>query len=71
MKYSLINIYGTESGKVWGSWLQDHMGTLKSAKEAARETEIANGGKINIAIVEAVSSPVAALEIYHGLENLR
>jgi hypothetical protein len=72
MKYSLINVYGTSStGKVWGSWLKDHTGNLKSANEAANAIEHVNSGRINVAIVDAVNSAVPALGIFHDLQNLR
>ena len=56
MKYSLIQVCTEENGKVDGTWLQDHHGTLKSAAEAARETERANSGRISVAVVEFIGS---------------
>jgi hypothetical protein len=35
-----------------GSWVQDHFGTLETAKEKALITEKANGNKIKVEVCE-------------------
>ena len=64
MKFSLINVQEQSGPLVSGSWLQDHVGTLASAREAARATEAANGNKITVAVVAELSSPCAILSYW-------
>ena len=52
MKYSLINVVREYEGMVDGVWMQDHIGTIESASEAARATERANSNRITVAVVE-------------------
>jgi hypothetical protein len=61
MKFSLINGIEQSGPLVSGYWLQDHIGSLSSAIEAARATEAANHNKIDVAVVAAISSPRAIL----------
>ena len=51
MRFSLVSIDSQQDGKVTGNWVQDHIGTLQTATEAARQTEISNGNKIKIAVI--------------------
>jgi hypothetical protein len=70
MKFSLINIVESSGVLVSGYWLQDHIGTLTSAHEAARVTEAANGSKIIVAVVAELSSTTPALGYYTNLPRL-
>jgi hypothetical protein len=70
MKFSLINITEQSGSLVSGSWLQNHIGTLASARKAASATEAANGGKIIVAIVAELSSTTPALGYYTNLPRL-
>lgn len=67
MKFSLLNVYRTNAdGTVDGYWIQDHIGTIETAKEMARKTEAANSNKIQVAVVQQVPSPVAILDTWHN-----
>ena len=70
MKFSLINITEQSGSLVSGSWLQNHIGTLDSAREAARATEAANGNRITVAVVAELSSTTPALSHYTSLPRL-
>jgi hypothetical protein len=70
MKFSLINITEQSGTLVSGYWLQDHIGTLASAREAARATEAANGNRISVAVVAELSSTTPALGYYTNLPRL-
>ena len=52
MKYSLIQVEREYDGMVDGVWMQNHIGTIDSAAEAARATERANSNRITVAVVE-------------------
>lgn len=52
--YSLICVYEENNGIVTGAWLQDVTGNLQKAKRFAKETEMANSNRINVAVVERV-----------------
>lgn len=54
MKFSLINVFESHGTLVSGNWLQDHIGSLATAREAARATEAANGNKITVAVVDDI-----------------
>ena len=58
MKFSLINVYTEVHGRVTGSLLQNHVGTLDSALNLARETEDANSNAIDIAVVDEVAGQI-------------
>ena len=47
MKFSLINVAEQSGPLVSGYWVQNHVGSLASAREAARATEAANSNKID------------------------
>jgi hypothetical protein len=68
MTFSLINVYQQSDGKVSGSWIQDHIGTILSARQAAQDTKKVNGGKINIAIVREVAGKMGCY--HHGLNPI-
>ncbi len=70
MIFSLINVSSEKDNKVSGYWIQNHIGTLESAKKVAKETEKVNSNKIDIAVVEEVSSVVPALCFHEYLERL-
>ena len=54
MTYSLITVHSTNSdGTVDGAWLQDHIGTIRSAKAKAKSTSALNHD-IDIAVVAMV-----------------
>lgn len=69
-KFSLINVSAEKDGKVDGYWVQDHIGDLKSAIKAAKETEKANNNKIKVAVVDQVSNTTPSLDIFTGLKRL-
>ena len=52
MRYSLINVFHENNDLVDGTWIQNHTGTLETATEAARATEMANSNRITVAVVE-------------------
>lgn len=70
MKFSLINIIEQSGLLVSGYWLQDHIGTLASAAARARELEAANSNKIDVAVVEELSSTTPALGYWANLTRL-
>lgn len=51
--YSLLGVHRTEGDTVEGGWIQDHIGTLESARRKADQTSAANGG-MPVAVVEKV-----------------
>jgi len=61
MRFSLINVHKRSGSLVSGSWHQDHIGSLATATARARELETANGNKIDVAVVEELSSTTPAL----------
>jgi hypothetical protein len=70
MKFSLINVVRSSGSLVSGTWIQNHVGTLASAREAARATEAANSHKITVAVVPELSSAGPALGFYTNLTRL-
>lgn len=54
MKFSIINVTQEKNGKIDGYWLQDHIGTLESAKRKAAEISAANEYKLDIAITAEI-----------------
>ncbi len=58
MKFSLINVQSEAKGKVSGGLIQNHIGTLESATDAAIATEKANSNAINIAVVDEVTNRI-------------
>lgn len=51
-KFSLINVSKRFNGLVSGVWLQDATGTKDEAFKRARDTEKANGNRIEVAVIE-------------------
>ena len=70
MKFSLINIIESHGPLVSGYWLQDLIGSLATAREAARATEAANSNKIAVAVVPELSSTTPALGYWRDLTRL-
>ena len=70
MKFSLINIIEQSGLLVSGYWLQDHIGSLASAIQAAHDTEAANSNKIDVAVVEELSSTTPVLGYWTNLTRL-
>jgi hypothetical protein len=64
MIFSLINVSNRRGACVDVNWIQDHIGTLETAKEKARQTEAANSYKITVAVVPKVNSPVPLLDCW-------
>lgn len=53
--YSLLTVHHTnEDGTIDGAWLQDHIGTVASARARADATEATNSRSITVAVVRAV-----------------
>ncbi len=70
MKFSLVNVTESSGPLVSGNWIQDHIGTLASAREIAGATEVANDGKTDVAVVAAVASACAILSYWSNLTRL-
>ena len=70
IRFTLLNVIEQVGSLVSGSWLQNHVGTLDSACEAARATEAVNGNRIDVAVVAAISSPCAILSYWRDLTRL-
>lgn len=70
MKFSLINVIESSGPLVSGYWLQNHIGSLASAREAARVTEATNSNKITVAVASELSSTTPALGFYSNLTRL-
>lgn len=69
-RYSLINVMESSGDRISGSWIQNHVGTLESARALAMEIEAVNSNKIDVAVVREVSSPVPALSYWTDLLRL-
>ena len=54
MKYMLVNVCSENDGRVSGNWIENHVGTIESAREKANKTEAANGHRITVAVVGEV-----------------
>jgi len=55
---------------VSGYWVQNHVGTLDRVRETAHDTEAANHGKIEVAVVAELSSTTPALSYWRDLVRL-
>ncbi|MEC4565367.1 hypothetical protein L8C07_05370 [Paenibacillus sp. CMAA1739] len=53
-KFSLVNVAERKNGRVSGVWLQDVTGTKNEAFKCARDTEKANGNRIEVAVVKRI-----------------
>ncbi|MCK2000763.1 hypothetical protein MZM54_05085 [[Brevibacterium] frigoritolerans] len=71
MKFSLIQIYKEKNGLVEGVWLQDYTGELDMAVKKANETEIANGNRIKVAVVEKITGSSPNYCLLTNLKQLR
>ena len=73
MKFSLVQVYKDNGETVDGVWLQNHIGTVETAEQAARDTEAANSiGKISVAVVEDLSYIVPPnYELMKGLKRIK
>jgi hypothetical protein len=70
MKFSLINVQKKTGDIVEGHWIQNHVGTLETAKTAAQQTEAANSNRITVAVVAELPSPVPWLDYHTNLTAL-
>jgi len=70
MKFSLINVDKEANGSVDGVWLQDHTGTLESAMTAALATKKANTNRIDVAVIDKVSSSVPNYDLLTNRKRL-
>jgi hypothetical protein len=71
MKFSLISVtLMGDDGRVSGYWVQNHIGTLETAQQRARDTEATNSNKITICIVDEVNTTVPMGMFFEGLKKL-
>ena len=70
MKFSLVNVIREYDGLVDGVWLQDHIGTIGTAADAARGTEQANNHKITVAVVEDLGCAEPNYSVRTALKRL-
>ena len=57
MIFTLLNVQKTEDDRtVSGSFIQDHIGTLESAIQRAKDIEAVNSNKIDVAVIEDTCS---------------
>jgi hypothetical protein len=69
-KFSLITVHERRGNLVSGNWVQNHVGTLETAKQKARHTEEANNNKIEIAVVDELPSSIPALTYWEDRKEL-
>lgn len=70
MKFSLINVTKCVGNTVDGVWMQNHVGTLQSATEIARETEKINSNAIVVAVVEDLNYSEPNYSVRRDLKRL-
>lgn len=71
MKLSLIQVHEeTKDGRISGTWIQDHHGTLETALIKAMATEKANSNRIKIAITEQINGSAPNYNFLTGLKRL-
>lgn len=70
MVYSLLNVTSEKDGLVSGNWIQDHHGTLESARKLADETEAVNSHGIDVAVVPQLASTQPILCYWQGIQRL-
>ena len=58
MKFSLINVHTEERGRITGSLMQNHVGTLESALTLAHEIEDVNSNAIDVAVVPELAGRI-------------
>ena len=69
-RFSLINVTSENDKGVSGSWVQDHIGTLETAQQRARQVEAANNNQITVCITEPVPGVNPALAFFQDLKRL-
>lgn len=67
-KYSLINVSERKNGLVSGVWIQDFTGTKEGVLQMAKNTEKANGNRIDVAVVNCVGG---SAPVYDYLTNIK
>lgn len=66
--YSLVQIEQEEYGLVSGPWIQDCCAcTMEEATRCARETEAANSNRIQIAVIDQITSVVPYQYVYKAI----
>jgi len=70
MKFSLIVVTESHGSLVSGNWIQDHIGSLATAREVARATEATNGNKITVAVVDEIPGVCKILSYWTDLIRL-
>jgi len=70
MRFSLINVVESSGPLISGTCLQNHVGTLDSAREMARATEATNSISITVDVVPELSLMAPALGFYTNLPRL-
>lgn len=67
-KFSLINVSERKGGLVSGNWIQDVTASKEEAFKRARDTEKANGNRIEVAVVERIGGSTPN---YDYMTNIR
>lgn len=62
-RFSIITVHREHDGLVDGNWVQNHIGTLESAKIVADNTSKANSGA-QYAVIEELNTPVPILSYW-------
>jgi len=70
MKFSLIVVTESHGTLVSGNWIQDHIGTLTTARKVARATEATNDNKITVAVVNEIPGVCKILSYWTDLTRL-
>ncbi len=70
MKFSLINVMEEKENLVSGYWIQNHIGNLKTAKKLKEETNAVNSNKLNIAIVNELTSTTPMMNYWTNLKRI-
>jgi len=68
MKFSILLVSHEFEGKVSGSWVQNHVGTLESAREVAdkyQNNPYAQKYGTKYAVVDEVPSPVPMMNLWY------
>ncbi len=68
-KFSIITIQKEYDGLVDGNWVQNHIGTLESAKIVADNTSKVNSGA-PYAVIDELNTPVPILSYWTGMRRL-
>lgn len=72
MKFSLVNVSNDNGEVVDGVWMQNHVGSLESATQRARDTEAVNSshGGITVAVVDDLGYALPNYSTRMGLKRL-